>query len=241
MHEPLDITTIIFALLAVFVVWKLRSVLGTRTGNEKQRDRSFSPPRTEEAARQSLPGGNVIRLPGAPAAEASTPAEPKPDAERWKDLIEPGSRAIPGLEAMAAAEPGFDLRAFLAGAKSAYEMIVTAFAKGDRATLRRLLADDVYESFTHALAEREARGERVEMTFVSLERVAIDDAQVKGPLAQITVRFQSKLITATYDKAGAVIDGSPERVVDMTDIWTFAREISSRDPNWRLVATETAH
>src|SRR5881227_3800285 len=88
MHEPLDITTIIFALLAVFVVWKLRSVLGTRTGHEKQRDRSFSP-RTEEAARQSLPGGNVIRLPGAPVAEAGAAASPKPDADRWKDLVEP--------------------------------------------------------------------------------------------------------------------------------------------------------
>jgi predicted lipid-binding transport protein (Tim44 family) len=240
MHEPLDITTIIFALLAVFVVWKLRSVLGTRTGHEKQRDRSFSP-RPEEA-RQPLPGGgNVIRLPGAPVADAAAPAQPKPDADRWKDLVEPDSRAIAGLDAMATAEPGFDARAFLAGAKSAYEMIVTAFAKGDGNTLRRLLADDVHESFTHAIAERETRGERVEMTFVSLEKVTIDDAQVRGSLAQITVRFLSKLITATYDKSGAVIDGSPERVVDMTDIWTFAREIGSRDPNWRLVATETAH
>src|SRR3954452_4213342 len=213
MHEPLDITTIIFALLAVFVVWKLRSVLGTRTGHEKQRDRSFSP-RPEEAARQAAPGGNVIRLPGAPAVEAGAAAQPKPDADRWKDLVEPDSRAIPGLETIAAAEPAFDALAFLAGAKSAYEMIVTAFAKGDGATLRRLLADDVYESFTHAIREREARGERVEMTFVSLEKVTIDDAQVKATLAQITVRFLSKLITATYDKAGSVVDGAPERVVD---------------------------
>ncbi len=93
----------------------------------------------------------------------------------------------------------------------------------------------------HAIDGREARGERVEMTFVSLEKVVIDDAQVKGVLAQVTVRFLSKLITATYDKAGSVIDGAPERVVDMTDIWTFAREIGSRDPNWRLVATESGH
>ncbi|MBV8848351.1 MAG: Tim44 domain-containing protein [Methylobacteriaceae bacterium] len=240
MHEPLDITTIIFALLAVFVVWKLRSVLGARTGNEKQRDRPFGP-RAEETARQSLPGGNVIRLPGAPLADGSAAAPPKPDVDRWKDLVEPDSRALPGLEAIAAAEAGFDARAFLAGAKSAYEMIVTAFAKGDRATLRRLLADDVYESFTHAISDREGRGERVEMTFVSLEKVTIDDAQAKGPQAHITVRFLSKLITATYNKEGAVIDGNAERVVDMTDIWTFAREIGSRDPNWRLVATETGH
>ncbi|MBV9066453.1 MAG: Tim44 domain-containing protein, partial [Methylobacteriaceae bacterium] len=190
---------------------------------------------------QPMPGGNVIRLPGAAATEPGITAPPKPDAERWRDLAEPDSRAAQGLDAIAGAEPGFDPRAFLAGAKSAYEMIVTAFAKGDAATLRRLLADDVYESFTHAMSDREARGERVEMTFVSLEKVLIDDAQVKGSLAQMTVRFLSKLITATYDKAGVVIDGSPERVVDMTDIWTFAREIGSRDPNWRLVATETAH
>jgi predicted lipid-binding transport protein (Tim44 family) len=239
MHEPLDITTIIFAVLAVFVVWKLRSVLGTRTGHEKQRDRPFS--RRPEEAPQSVPGGNVIRLPGAAAPEPAPAAQPKPDADLWKDLVEPDSHAIEGLAAIAAVEPGFDPRGFLTGAKSAYEMIVTAFAKSDRATLRRLLADDVYESFAHAIGEREARGERVEMTFVSLEKVLIDDAQAKANLAQVTVRFLSKLITATYDKTGAVIDGSPERVVDMTDIWTFAREIGSRDPNWRLVATETAH
>lgn len=240
MHEPFDITTIIFAVLAVFVVWKLRSVLGTRTGHEKPRDRLFSP-RTGEAARQAAPGGNVVRLPGAAAPNNGTAAPAQPTAEQWKDLVEPDSQALQGLEAIAAAEPGFDARAFLSGAKSAYEMIVTAFAKGDRGTLRRLLADDVYESFVHAIDGREARGERVEMTFVSLEKVVIDDAQVKGVLAQVTVRFLSKLITATYDKAGSVIDGAPERVVDMTDIWTFAREIGSRDPNWRLVATESGH
>ncbi|GAC1552523.1 MAG: Tim44/TimA family putative adaptor protein [Beijerinckiaceae bacterium] len=239
MHEPFDITTIVFALLAVFVVWKLRSVLGARTGHEKPRDRPFSP-RPEEA-RQPSSGGNVIRLPGAAAGDVAPTAPPKDDADRWKGLIEPESRAGPGLDAIAAAERGFDANTFLAGAKSAYEMIVTAFAAGDRATLRRLLADEVYESFGQAIGDRESRGETVEMTFVSLEKALIEDAQVKGSSAQVTVRFLSKLITATHDRAGAVIDGSPERVVDMTDIWTFAREIGARDPNWLLVATEAGH
>jgi len=150
------------------------------------------------------------------------------------------SRARPrrGLDEVARVEPGFDARAFVDGAKVAYEMIVTAFAHGDRKALKNLLSRDVFDGFDRAIAERERRGEKAETTFVSIDKAEIAGVEVRNRVAQVTVRFLSKLITATRDAAGKVVDGSPEAVVDVTDIWTFARTLGTRDPNWQLVATE---
>jgi len=116
-----------------------------------------------------------------------------------------------------------------------------AFAAGDRNTLRDLLSRDVFESFVAAIAEREKRGETVETTFVGIEKADIKQVQLRGKTAQITVQFLSKLITATRDAAGTVTDGVVDKVVDVTDIWTFARELGSRDPVWKLIATEAGH
>jgi predicted lipid-binding transport protein (Tim44 family) len=118
-------------------------------------------------------------------------------------------------------------------------MIVTAFAEGDRKALRPLLSREVYDGFVNAIAQRESRAETIEFKFVGIDRAEITAAGVKGTTEQITVRFLSKLISATHDKAGKVVDGDPVRVGDVTDIWTFAREATSRDPNWKLVATES--
>ena len=142
------------------------------------------------------------------------------------------------LDGIARAEPAFNPAEFLEGAKSAYEMIVTAFAQGDRRTLKDLLAREVYEGFERAITERERRGETVETTFVSIDKAEMAGAELQGKTAQIVVRFLSKLITATRDASGTVVDGSPETVADVTDVWTFARTLGSRDPNWLLVATE---
>ena len=117
-------------------------------------------------------------------------------------------------------------------------MNVTAFAQGDRRTLKDLLSRDVYEGFERAITERERRGETVETTFVSIDKAEMAGAELQGKTAQIVVRFLSKLITATRDASGNVVDGSPETVADVTDVWTFARTLGSRDPNWQLVATE---
>ena len=118
---------------------------------------------------------------------------------------------------------------------------MTSFAKGDRGHLRDLLSPEVFEGFSKAIADRESRGEKVDMTLVSIDEAKIVDAQVKDATAQVTVRFASKLITATRDRSGKVIDGSPDKVVDVTDVWTFSRDTRSSDPNWQLVATETTH
>jgi len=233
MQDSFDVTTIIFALLAAFVVWKLRSILGTRNGEEK-------PPRNPFLNRSPVsdPEGKVITLPGAaeapPSARTAAFSDP---AERWKGFAEPGSKAWAGLDAIAAADPSFAVQPFLDGAKAAYEMIVTAFAAGNRELLENLLAKDVYESFAAVLSEREKRGEKVETTFVSIDKVLIDDAAMRGGFAQITLRFAVQLITATRDQSGTVIDGSLEKVTEINDIWTFARDVGSRDPNWKLIAT----
>ena len=117
-------------------------------------------------------------------------------------------------------------------------MIVTAYAGGDRRQLRNLLGREVYDGFDAAIRDREQRGEIVESRFVSIASAEITGAEQRGKTAQVTVRFVSQLVTATRDKAGAVIDGNPEGVTDITDVWTFARDTTSRDPNWKLVATE---
>ena len=117
-------------------------------------------------------------------------------------------------------------------------MIVLAYAEGDRRTLKNLLAREVYEGFEAAIRERENKGETVETRFVAIDKSDITGAELRGRTAQITVRFVSQLISVTRDNSGNVIEGNPERVTDVTDVWTFARDLSSRDPNWKLVATE---
>ena len=236
MQDSLDITTIIFLALAVFVIWRLRSVLGQKTGQERP---PFDPVRREPTARPGAVGetDNVVRLPGV-APERAPASAAEPDAQRWKGITEPGTRVAEGLDAIARLEPGFDAPGFIEGAKMAYEMIVTAFAHGDRKTLKNLLSRDVYEGFDRAIGEREKRGEKAETTFVSIDKAEIVGVEVRNQVAHMMVRFVSQLITATRNAEGAVVDGSPEAVVEVTDVWTFARPIGSRDPNWQLVATE---
>ena len=117
-------------------------------------------------------------------------------------------------------------------------MIVNAYAEGDRRTLKNLLAREVYDGFESAISEREKRGETVESRFVSIDNADITAAELRGRNAQVTVRFQSKLVSVTRNKDGNVIDGNAERLTDITDVWTFARDITLRDPNWKLLATE---
>lgn len=230
----MDATTLVFALLAIFVVWKLRSVLGTRTGHEQPPVDMYRRRQPEAANDEGSPA--VAR----PSAGENAVIEESPEDRHALWLRIPGveQNVLPGLEAIASADKSFDPKEFIEGAKAAYEMIIMSFAAGNRAALRDLLAKDVYESFVAAIAERESRGDTVDTTFVSIDRAIIDDAQLRGGSAQMTMRFQSKLITATRSRDGRIIDGNPDKVVDMIDVWTFARETSSRDPNWRLVATE---
>lgn len=236
MPDVFDIYTIIFLALAVFIFLRLRSVLGQRTGRER-------PPYDPYSARdvvRSPAADKVVALPPRPAETAPRSPEVAPaPAERWKDIVETGSAAAAGLDAIVAADPSFDAKHFVAGARAAYEMIVTAFAAGNRQQLRGLLSREVFDGFDAAITERERQSETAETRFVSIDASAIIAAELRSrATAQITVRFVSKLISATRDRAGAVIEGSADKVTDVTDVWTFARDISSRDPNWKVVATE---
>lgn len=234
MRDVFDIYTIIFLALAVFIFLRLRSVLGQRTGRER-------PPYDPYAAREPVRPATekVVALPNRTAdAAAPKAAAAVAPGERWKGVAEPGSAMAAGLDAIAGADGEFDPKHFLTGARAAYEMIVNAFAEGDRRTLKNLLSREVYDGFEAAITEREKRGETVESRFVSIDNAEITAAELRGRSAQMTVRFQSKLISVTRDNTGNVIDGNSDKVIDVTDVWTFARDLSSRDPNWKLVATE---
>lgn len=233
MRDLFDIYTIIFLALAVFIFLRLRSVLGQRTGRERP---PYDPYSARDAVRPST-NDNVVTLPPR-GADVTPPGADAEGADRWKGIAEAGSATAVGLDAVAAQDPTFDANQFLAGARSAYEMIVTAYAQGDRRTLKNLLSKEVSDGFEAAIKERESRGEKVETRFVSIDKADIIGAEVKGKTAQVTVRFVSQLVSVTRDRDGNVIDGNPDKVTDVTDVWTFARDLSSRDPNWKLVATE---
>jgi predicted lipid-binding transport protein (Tim44 family) len=233
-QDLFDIYTIIFLALAVFIFLRLRSVLGQRTGRER-------PPYDPYSAREPVRGAtndNVVTLPGRAAETAQKPVETPEPAERWKGIAEAGSTVAAGLDTIAREDKSFDAKHFITGARAAYEMIVLAYAEGDRRALKNLLSREVYEGFEAAIRERENKGESVESRFVAIDKSDVTAAELRGRNAHITVRFVSQLISVTRDKSGNVIDGSPERVTDVTDVWTFARDLSSRDPNWKLVATE---
>jgi predicted lipid-binding transport protein (Tim44 family) len=232
-----DIYTIIFLALAVFIFLRLRNVLGQRTGNER--------PPYDRAARNAVQGAqdNVIPIPGAVIDQAplAPTADITPPADRWKGLAEPGTPLAQGFDAIAAQDSSFDPRHFISGGRSAYEMIVLAFANGDRRALKDLLSSEVYDSFDAAIKDREQHEQKTETRFVSIDKAEIVNAEARDRTVQLTVRFVSQMISVTRDKAGAIVDGNPDKVTDITDVWTFARDISSRDPNWKLVGTGSAH
>jgi predicted lipid-binding transport protein (Tim44 family) len=236
----LDITTLLFLVIAIAVILRLRSVLGRRTGNERP---GYDPFSAQDATGHSNPPrDNVISI---PLPERRAPVDEtearRLEEERFKDIAPRDSELAHKLAMILRADPSFEPNHFLKGAKSAYEMIVTAFADGDRRLLKQLLARDVFDSFAAAIVDREKRGETVEFSFIGINKVEIVDAEMISGTAHITARFASELITSTRDKSGVVFDGDPKKIREVTDVWTFARDLSARDPNWKLVATETAN
>ena len=230
--EFFDFGTIFFLIAAIVIFFQLRNVLGRRTGSERPPFDPYSSPRTE-AKGDAAPAENVVSLPrrkgGAEAenAYAVVDAVAKPDTELNR-----------GLRAIRDADPSFDPKVFVDGAKMAYEMIVMAYADGDRRTLKNLLSREVYDGFVAAISDRESRNEKIQSSFVGIDKAEIVNAEMKGSEAHVTLRVVSQLVSATRNAAGEVIDGDPETVAEVKDVWTFARDTRSRDPNWKLVATE---
>lgn len=239
MNETFDIYTLLFLILAVVIFLRLRNVLGRRTGNERQ-------PYDPYAASDAKSNGAGARgqdkvVPLQRGRDSETEEQAVDIEELLKKYAPKDSPLAKGLLAIAKSDPSFDPEQFLQGAKSAYEMIVMAFAGGNKKALQQLLGEDVFDGFVGAIDEREKRGENVDSSFIGIDKADMIEAECKRKSAQVTVKFVSQLITATTDKKGKVIDGDPKKVREVTDIWTFARDITSRDPNWKLVATEAAN
>ena len=247
--EKIDLLTLVLLIGAVVVVLKLRSVLGRRTGDEEARLERYRAERRQQSAPATPPAAdNIVTIPRrdreqpAPAPVVAAPA-PAPDAETRvgeQPGLSPEIRQ--GLLEIAKVDTAFDTEAFIRGARQAYEMIVTAFAEGNRKLLKGLLESDAYRDFDHAIAEREARGEQVDQSFVGINKAQITGSGLKDGKAHIVVRFVSQLISATRDKAGAVLSGDPQKIKDVTDVWTFQRDVSTprarENPNWKLIATQ---
>ncbi|MBL8697491.1 MAG: Tim44 domain-containing protein [Alphaproteobacteria bacterium] len=221
---------IFFAMVAGFLILRLRSVLGRRNGDENsERWR----PRTSQTP-----------APGAPRS-----AEPLPDnVTRFPDRA-PGTEAPAaapgtveaGIAAIRSADPSFDPKSFQQGARAAFEMILGAFAQGDADALRPLLGDEVYRSFSGAIRDRKEAKQTLATTMIGIKSAEIVAAALQGRDAVVTVKFVSEQVNVTRDAAGAVIEGDPNRVETLTDVWTFSRNTRARDPNWLLVQTSDQH
>ncbi len=241
MNQVFDPFNIIILAVAVIIFFRLRAVLGTRTGNEKPFDPFAGANDDAETSSQD----NVVQLPGRNKPTSIKPPdadqEDEDDDERkpvWQDFARKGSSVAKGIESLVEADSNFSPGEFLGGARMAYEMIVNAFAEGDKQALKPLLSREVYDGFVAAIDERKKLKHVLESKFVGINKADISKINIAGGDAQISVKFVSDLITATLDDEGTVIDGDPSEIQEITDVWTFERPISSRDPNWRLVATE---
>jgi predicted lipid-binding transport protein (Tim44 family) len=217
---------ILFAMIAAFLVLRLRSVLGRRTGNERRRDTFGNAP-----AQRELPADDdrVVALP--------------PREERDGDIAAP-REVLPnspdaGITQIKVADPSFDPDGFAQGARAAFEMIVAAFARGDTDALRPLLNDAVFGRFADAIKDRETRKQTLETTVVAIKSADISEAHMEARTAFVSVRFVSDQINVVKDADGRVVEGDPNQTAELVDVWTFARNTRSRDPNWLLVATET--
>ena len=217
MNSPL-LSLLVLAGIAIFLILRLRSVLGTRDGFEKPVARS--PDRRSDRIRdfEVIDGG--------------------PDRD-ITDHVDDGSDAAKALAAMKLAEPGFSVNEFLSGARGAYEMILMAFEKGDVAALEPFLAEDVLETFTAVIDDRADQGLTIEANFVGIRELTLVDATFDRDTteAEVTVRFVGELTSVVRNSDGDVIDGDPNEIKRQRDVWTFARRMGSSDPNWALVAT----
>lgn len=232
MDEFFDLPTLIVIAVAVFVLFRLRSVLGTRTGNER--------PPVERRKPAPLAADDTV-VPLRPRGAGNPDLDDDRRARKVEAEIEQFAR---GDEALAAGfrsviegDPSFSPKTFLDGAKQAYEMIVTAYASGDRQTLKNLLDKEVFEGFQRAITEREAAGHTVDFTFVGLPKVEISEAEYDKKNVLVTVRFHADVVSATRDKDGNLVEGNAEQVQTIADEWTFGRNPKSRDPNWKVVTT----
>jgi predicted lipid-binding transport protein (Tim44 family) len=220
-----------FAMVAAFIAFRLRGVLGRKTGHER--------PRVDPISRRTAARGNdnVVPLPERGAAPPPSPEEAAAAAAAAATPNGQGDPAMAGVAAIKRVDPAFDLDHFLQGARAAFAMIVEAYAKGDKAALRPLLADEVFAQFSGAIDGRERAGHVLSTELVATSGAELAAAGLQGGRARVTVRFTSEQINVTRDAAGNVVEGDPRQIETIVDVWTFERDTRSRDPNWQLVET----
>ena len=214
---PIDL--ILFGMIAAFLVLRLRSILGRRTGYERP-TAAYQPPAT--------PKSPTIEGRAEPVAQAAPRVLPDPNSPTGQTLA-----------SMRASDPSFDPAGFLNGAEQAFRMIVDAFAKGDRATLRPLLSDSTYGAFDSAITEREAAGHTQISEMREIQSATVEHAALTGSIAKLTVRFVSDQISYTQDAKGNPVAGT-DAVTELVDLWSFEHDLTARDPVWRLVAATSA-
>jgi predicted lipid-binding transport protein (Tim44 family) len=224
------IDILFFAMVAAFIALRLRSVLGRRTGQERRRTGGFTGPSRANGAADKSGSDNVVSLPDRTGAAAETDAA-------IADLAE--GKVKTGLTQIRLADPSFDLTGFLAGARAAFEMIVQAYAAGDKDALRPLLADDVFAGFAGAIDQRSADNQTLDTQLMAIENVEVVEAGMHSNLARVSVRFTSEQVNVVRDADGKEIDGDSTSAEEVVDIWTFERDTGSSDPNWTLVETRT--
>ena len=219
---------ILFAMVAAFLVLRLRSVLGRRSGNEdRQRDTSL------QQQREADNEANVIEL--------ADRTHPDGDGENLGSDAKSTDPLVAGIAQIRLADPKFDADEFQDGARAAFEMIVHAFATADSGTLRSLLSEEVDENFQHAIEERFEAGATLEPTIISIKSAEMIEAEMRGRHAAVTIKFVSEQVNVTRDTEGRIIEGDPNQVTEITDIWTFSRNTRARDPNWKLIETRSSN
>lgn len=238
MGEDFELLRIlIFAAIAAFLVMRLRSVLGRRTGEERRRT-PFSGPgsttdhSTERETAEARHGDNVVAMPERGRREDIAGSTDLDHGEAAQSLSA-------GITQIRIADPGFDAGQFADGARRAFSFIVDAYAKGDTGTLRPLLSDDLYDEFSKAIRERLAAGETLETQIVDMRAADILEAKMDGRTAMVTMKFVTDQANIVRGHDGEAVDGGAEEPVEVIDIWTFARNTRSNDPNWMLVETRT--
>lgn len=211
------IEIIVLAIVAGFLILRLRSVLGKRHGQERPRYEDAD--RYVGAERDDAPS-NVTPFPGPGAIDAEQPIAPGPAGK------------------VQAIDPSFDEQEFLGGAREAFRMILSAYAGGDRDTLRALAGKEVYDALEGAISDRESRDETLDATLIGIQSAALDDVEIQGSIGRVTVRFESEQTNVVRNAEGQPIDGAPNQVETIVDLWTFERDLAGSDPNWRLTETE---
>lgn len=238
----LDFVSVIFLAVAVVIFLYLRSILGTRTGNERRPYDPYSKENAEKGPQsvQHNETDNVVTMPDRREQKDTMPERPKVDIKAQINKYAPENTPLnEGLNLIFASDQSFEPDQFMKGAERAYEMIIMAYSEADKRTLKRLLAKDVLNGFMESIEEREKLNQTMTTQFVGFDKVTMLEAEVEDKQAEVTVKFKTSLIRTVLNAEGEIIEGDEKEIEKVTDIWTFSRPVNGRDPNWKLIATKS--